>query len=90
MQKKGEWILSCTITEGKFPKKPKEGTVLKACRKDFRNFKKDNGRRVMELISFQVTQNSLMRKNSYAINEKKDNLEMVRSLIKEGREDVAF
>ncbi|GAG88847.1 unnamed protein product [marine sediment metagenome] len=82
--------MSCTVTKGKFPKKPKDGTVLEACRKDFRNFKKDNGRRVMEFISFQVTQNSLMRKNNDAINEQEDNLEMVRTLIKEGREDVAF
>jgi hypothetical protein len=82
--------MSYTIAKGKFPKKPRNGFIIEACLKDFRNFKKDNGERIIELISSLVTQDTLMSRNNDLINEQKDNLEKVRNLIKDGREDVAF
>jgi len=82
--------MAYTIAEGKFPKKPRDGYVIEACRKDFKNFKKDNEKSVIEFISSQVTHNFPIRRDNDAMNEQEDNLDKVRMLINEGREDIAF
>ena len=78
------------MAEGKFPKKPGYGNVLEACRKDFRNFKNDNGNALIEHYSFRIKnleQNGAP--NQILINQK-ENLENVKRLIHEGKEDIAF
>ncbi len=46
--------MSYTIAKEKFPKKPVSEKVIEVCKKDFRNFKKDNGNRVIELIQSEI------------------------------------
>ena len=78
------------MAEGKFPKKPRYGNVLEACRKDFRNFKKDNGDSLIELYSYRIQsleQNGAP--NQILINQK-ENLKNVKRLIHEGKEEIAF
>ncbi len=82
--------MSLTIAEGKFPKKPAYGSFLEICRKDFRNFKRENGIRLMSLFNSRIKDFSRRGMNIEVINEQKDNLERVRKLIKDGRDDIAF
>ena len=82
--------MAYTIAEGKFPKKPEEGKILEACRKDFRNFKKDNGNKVIELMDARIKEFTQMDMEAKIINNQKDNMEKVRKLVKEGKEDIAF
>ncbi|KKM95741.1 hypothetical protein LCGC14_1185130 [marine sediment metagenome] len=74
----------------KFPKKPKYGNILEICRKDFRNFKKDNGNRFMDHINLPIQQNETIQINRTEINKEQRNIENVRALLREGREDIAF
>jgi len=76
-----------TIAEGKFPKKPGYGNILEACRKDFRNFKRDNGSKVYELLNEGILQIAELGMDPILINNQKDNMESIRKLIKE---DIAF
>jgi len=79
-----------TIAEGKFPKKPGYGNILEACRKDFRNFKRDNGSKVYELLNEGILQIAELGMDPILINNQKDNMESIRKLIKEEKEDIAF
>jgi hypothetical protein len=63
---------------------------LEACRKDFRNFKKNNGNKIVELLDEQITQLGQLGLDPKIINSQNDNIENIRKLIKEGKEDVAF
>jgi hypothetical protein len=78
------------MAEGKFPKKPSYGNVLEACRKDFRNFKKDDGNQLLELMNERVQLFTEMNIDPKLIIDQKDNLENVRKLVREGKDDVAF
>ena len=82
--------MSYTIAKGKFPKKPKYGNVLELCRRDFRNFKKNNGKRLIERLDLQLQQNNSIKINTAEINEEQRNIENVKILLREGREDIAF
>ncbi len=82
--------MSYTIAKGKFPKKPKYGKVLELCRRDFRNFKKDNGKRLIEDLNLPIQQNNTIIINKIKIDEQQRNVENVRALLREGREDIAF
>ena len=79
-----------TIAEGKFPKKPGYGNILEVCRKDFRNFKIDNGNKVYELLNERSLRFTELEMNPILINNQKDNMESIRKFIKEGKEDIAF
>jgi len=79
-----------TIAEGKFPKKPGYGNILEVCRKDFRNFKRDNENKVYELLNERILRFTEIRMGPLSINNHKDNMESIRELIKEGKEDIAF
>ena len=79
-----------TIAEGKFPKKPKYGNFLEFCRKDFRKIKDIGENNIDEFLytrNVPFTQTAI---DSKIINAQKENIESIRELIKEGREDVAF
>ncbi|MFW9998770.1 MAG: hypothetical protein ACFE9Q_04695 [Candidatus Hodarchaeota archaeon] len=82
--------MSYTIAIGKFPKKPGYVNVLEACRKDFRNFKKDNGNHVIERLHSQIKYRAQIGAPNNVLIEQNENLENVRNLISEGKEDVAF
>ena len=82
--------MSYTIAKEKFPKKPEYGNVLKVCRKDFRNFKNDNGNRVIENFEFRIKSTAQLGTPNIILLNQKENLESVRKLIQEGREDIAF
>jgi len=79
-----------TIAEGKFPKKPGYGNILEVCRKDFRNFKRDNENKVYKLFNEKILRFTEIRMDALSINIHKDNMESIRELIKEGKEDIAF
>ncbi|MFW9879471.1 MAG: hypothetical protein ACFFG0_40865 [Candidatus Thorarchaeota archaeon] len=72
------------------PKKPKHGNILEACRKDFRNFKKDEGNKIYELLDEKILQFTELGMDLALINNQKLNMEKIRKLIKEGKEDIAF
>ncbi len=79
-----------TIAKGKFPKKPEFGKVLEVCRKDFRNLKEDNGNKVIENLDFRIKSTAqLGTPNNILINQK-ENIENIRKLLHEGKEDIAF
>lgn len=82
--------MSYTIAKEKFPKKPVSEKVIEVCKKDFRNFKKDNGNRVIELIQSEIKNADQMNTPNKVLIEQNENLEMIRNLIRESREDVAF
>lgn len=78
------------MSKGKFPKKPEDSKILEVCRKEFRNFKEDNGNKVIENLDFRIKSTAkLCTPNSILLNQK-ENLESVRKLIQEGKEDIAF
>ncbi|MFX0083367.1 MAG: hypothetical protein ACFE94_16600 [Candidatus Hodarchaeota archaeon] len=63
---------------------------MKVCRKDFRNFKKDNGNKIYELLEKRFLQFAELGMDTELINNQKDNMEEVKRLIREGKEDIAF
>lgn len=79
-----------TIAEGKFPKKPDYGNVLEACYKDFRNFKKDDGSSLIEHFNEEIERFIQLDTPNKVLVNQKENLESVRKLIHEGKEDFAF
>lgn len=79
-----------TIAEGKFPKKPGYGNILEVCRKDFRNFKRDNENKVYKLFNENNLRFTEIRIDPLSINNHKDNMESIREFIKEGKENIAF
>jgi hypothetical protein len=79
-----------TIANGKFPKKPEYGNILEVCRKDFRKFK-DIGETQREEFLFKRTVSSTQIDiGPRILFTQKENIEDIRKLIKEGREEVAF
>ncbi|MFX1479155.1 MAG: hypothetical protein ACFFCI_13565 [Promethearchaeota archaeon] len=78
------------MAEGKFPKKPNYGNILEACRNDFRNFKKDNENQVLGLMNGRIKQFTEINIDPKLISDQKENLESVKKLIREGRDDIAF
>jgi len=79
-----------TIAEGKFPKKPGYGNILEVCRKEFRNFRRENGNKVNELLNERSLRFIELGMDPLSINNHKDNMKSIRELIKEGKEDIAF
>ncbi|MFX0040781.1 MAG: hypothetical protein ACFFCY_01335 [Promethearchaeota archaeon] len=79
-----------TTTEGKHPKKPSYGNIVVACRKDFRNFKKDNENRLIEYFNSRVKMLEQLGTPNKEIIIQKENLEKVKKLLQEGKESIAF
>lgn len=82
--------MTYTIAEGKFPKKPEYDNFLEVCRKDFRKIKDTNEGNLDKFFyrrNVPFIQSAIDPK---IINAQKENIESIRNLIKEGREDVAF
>jgi hypothetical protein len=63
---------------------------LEACRKDFRNFKKDNGNKINGLLNEAIIQLTELGMDTELINNQKHTLEKVKKLIKEGKDNIAF
>ena len=78
------------MAKGKFPKKPEYGKVLEICRKDFRNFKEDNGNKVIENLDFRIKNIAQLNTPNNILLNQKENLESVRKLIQEGKDNIAF
>ena len=79
-----------TIAKGKFPKKPEYNKILAVCRKEFRNFKEDNGNKVIENLDFRIKNTAQIGTTNNILINQKEKLESVRKLIQEGKEDIAF
>jgi len=79
-----------TMAKGKFPKKPEYNKVLEVCRKDFRNFKEDNGNKLIENLDSQIKSTAQFSTPNNILINQKENLESIRKLIHEGKEDIAF
>jgi hypothetical protein len=82
--------MSYTIAKEKFPKKPVSEKVLELCKRDFRNFKKDDGNRVIEHFQSEIKNTEKINVPNKTLIEQNNRLEKVRNLIREGKEDVAF
>jgi len=82
--------MSYTIAKEKFPKKPVSEKVLELCKKDFKNFKNDDGNRVIESFQSEIKSNNQIDTPNSVLIEQKERLEMIRDLNREGKEDVAF
>ena len=78
------------MAKGKFPKKPEYSKVLEICRKDFGNFKEDNGNKVIENLEFRIKSNAQLSTPNNILLNQKENLESIRKKIQEGKEDIAF
>ena len=78
------------MAKGKFPKKPEYGKVLEICRKDFRNFKEDNGNKVIENLDCRIENIAQLNTPNNILLNQKENLESVRKLIQEGKDNIAF
>ncbi len=78
------------MTEGKFPKKPDYGNVMVACRKDFRNFKKNDGNRLIEHFNSRIKVSEQLGAPNTEIIIQKEELESVKKLLQEGKADIAF
>ena len=64
--------------------------VLEACRKGFKNFKKDNENKIYGLLDERILQFTELGMDTELINNQKDNMEKLKKLIEEGKEDIAF
>ncbi len=82
--------MSYTIAKEKFPKKSVSEKVLELCKKDFKNFKNEDGNRVIESFQSEIKSNNQINTPNSVLIEQKEGLEMIRDLIREGKEDVAF
>jgi len=78
------------MVKGKFPRKPEYIKILEICRKDFKNFKEDNGEKIIENLDSQIKNTGQFTTPNNKSLVQKDNLERVRKLIQEGKEDFAF
>jgi hypothetical protein len=78
------------MAKGKFPKKPGSSKIVVFCRKDFKDFKKDNGNRLIEHLNSRIKMLERLGFPNREIISQKGNLESVRKLIIEGKEDIAF
>lgn len=78
------------MVKGKFPRKPEYSKILEICRKDFKNFKEDNGEKIIENLDSQIKNTGQFTTPNNISLVQKDNLERVRKLIQEGKEDFAF
>jgi hypothetical protein len=78
------------MSEGKFPKKPGYGNTLVACRKDFKNFKKDNGNRLIEYFQSRIKISEQLGIPNRDIVAQKEELKSVKKLLQEGKEKIAF
>ena len=79
-----------TIANGKFPKKPEYGNILEVYRKDFRKFKDIDETKIVEFLHKRIVPPTQVTIDSKILFTQKDNIDSIRKLIKEGREDVAF
>ncbi|MFX1308071.1 MAG: hypothetical protein ACFE8C_00070 [Promethearchaeota archaeon] len=79
-----------TMVEEKFPKKPGYGNILEVCRKEFRNFKKDNGNTLIQHFNSRIERLAEIGLPNKLLIAQKENLENVRKLINDRKEDIAF
>ena len=63
---------------------------MEACRKDFRNFKKDNDNKTVDLLNEGFIRSGQLGVDPKTFNSQKDNLESIKKFLKEGKEDLAF
>lgn len=82
--------MSYTIAKEKFLKRTVSEKVLEACKRDFRNFKKDDGNRDIEQFQSEIKKSDQLETPNNVLIEQKDRLEILRDLIREGKDDVAF
>ena len=79
-----------TIAKGKFPKKPEYGKSIEVCRKDFRKFKDIGETQIDEFLHKRIVSSTQIDIGPKILFTQKENIENIRKLIKEGREEVAF
>ncbi|MHA1986949.1 MAG: hypothetical protein ACW98D_09950 [Promethearchaeota archaeon] len=63
---------------------------MEACRKDFKNFKKDNENNTLELLEEMFIRSGQLGVDPKMFNSQKVKLESIRKFLKEGKEDLAF
>lgn len=78
------------MAKEKFPKKPEYNKILERCRKDFRQFKDDNRNIIPENLDFRIKNIVQFSSPNNILIDQKENLESIRKLIQEGKEDIAF
>jgi len=82
--------MSYIIAKEKFPKKPVSEKGLEICKKDFRNFKKYGRNKVIDYFQSEIKNTAHINTPNKDLVEQNENLESVRNLISEGKEDIAF
>ena len=82
--------MAYTIAKGKFPKKPEYGNILEGCKKDFRKFKDIGESKIVELLHQRNVPSTQVTIDTRIILTQKENIEGIKKLIKEGKEEVAF
>lgn len=85
--------MTYTLSKGQFPDPPRGGNNLENCFKDFKDFKdfkEKSGQNIIELLS-QIVKNQEARGfPAVRVNEHKNALMDVNTLIKQGNERLAF
>jgi len=82
--------MSYTLSKERFPKKPDVAYVSEICKKDFKNFKDNNGIVLIEHLSSLIKDLETKGIKTDLYTKQKDVLESVSELIKMDAEDVAF
>ncbi|MHA1913187.1 MAG: hypothetical protein ACW986_02820 [Promethearchaeota archaeon] len=82
--------MAYAIADGKFPKKTNVGTLLEACRKDFRNFKKDNGFELEKHLNARILRLVQVGIDPKVVDAQKDNMAGIKRLVRAGQDEIAF
>ncbi|HUW90206.1 MAG TPA: hypothetical protein VMV43_06750 [Candidatus Nanopelagicaceae bacterium] len=82
--------MSYALSKERFPKKPDVAYVSEVCRKDFKKFKDNKGKVLIEHLSSLIKDLETKGIKPDLYTKQKDALESVSELIKMGAEEVAF
>ncbi|MHA1886143.1 MAG: hypothetical protein ACXAAI_01560 [Promethearchaeota archaeon] len=82
--------MTYTIADEKFPKKPDEGPLLEACRKDFKNFRENSGLELEKHLNARILRLVQMKIDPKVVNAQKANITGIKKLIRAGQDEIAF
>ncbi len=82
--------MSYALSKERYPKKPDIVYISEICRKDFKEFKDNNGTVIIEHLSSLIIDLESKGIKADLYTKQKDVLESVSELIKMDAEDVAF
>ncbi|MHA2398287.1 MAG: hypothetical protein ACXADU_05300 [Promethearchaeota archaeon] len=82
--------MAYTVADEKIPRKLDEGPLLEVCRKDFKNFKENNGFELEKHLNSRILRLVQMNIDPKVVNAQKANIAGIKKLIKAGQDEIAF